>query len=87
LSSSVGAQYNIAIVHNGVDVALMQYFVENNTITVNRPTGVVSAIVRLFPGSTLDIRLYHVLGGNRALSITAALNFLSIQEIPGIIQR
>ena len=83
---TVGQQYNIAIVKNGVDQSIVLRFVEEAT-SISRATGVVSSIVSLSPGDTMTVNLYHVLGSSRALVASLAQNFLNIQEIPTIIQR
>ena len=83
---TVGQQYNIAIVKNGVDQSIVLRFVEEAT-SISRATGVVSAIVSLSPGDTMTVNLYHVLGSSRALVASLSQNFLNIEEIPRIIQR
>jgi hypothetical protein len=83
---TVGQQYNIAIVKNGVDQSIVLRFVEEAT-SISRATGVVSSIVSLSPGDTMSVNLYHVLGSSRPLAASLAQNFLNIEEIPTIIQR
>ena len=86
ITGTVGQQYNIAIVKNGIDQSIVLNFIQDATSMI-RPTGTVTSIVTVEPGEIISINVYHVTGANRTMFGNAAANYISIQEIPTLIQR
>jgi hypothetical protein len=86
ITGTVGQQYNIAIVKNGIDQSIVLNFIQDATSMI-RPTGTVTSIVTVVPGEIISINVYHVTGANRTMLGNAAANYISIQEIPGKIKR
>jgi hypothetical protein len=86
ITGTVGQQYNIAIVKNGIDQSIVINFIQDATSMI-RPTGTVTSIVTVVPGEIISINVYHITGANRTMLGSAAANYISIQEIPTRIQR